>query len=41
VRLLDKGLRSLLGVPLVAHGSPLGVLHAGTLVPRRFTDASP
>ena len=36
--LLDKGLRSLLGVPLVAPGSPLGVLHVGTLVPRRFTD---
>ena len=36
--LRDKGLRSLLGVPLVAHGSPLGVLHVGTLVPRRFTD---
>ena len=36
--LLDKGLRSRLGVPLVAHGSPLGVLHVGTLVPRRFAD---
>jgi putative methionine-R-sulfoxide reductase with GAF domain len=36
--LLDKGLHSLLGVPLVAHGRPLGVLHVGTLTTRRFTD---
>jgi anti-sigma regulatory factor (Ser/Thr protein kinase)/putative methionine-R-sulfoxide reductase with GAF domain len=32
-----KGIRSLLGVPLVAQGRPLGVLHVGTLTKRRFT----
>lgn len=32
-----KGVRSLLGVPLVAQGRSLGVLHVGTLTKRRFT----
>jgi anti-sigma regulatory factor (Ser/Thr protein kinase)/putative methionine-R-sulfoxide reductase with GAF domain len=31
------GVRSLLGVPLVVQGETLGVLHVGTLTPRRFT----
>jgi anti-sigma regulatory factor (Ser/Thr protein kinase)/putative methionine-R-sulfoxide reductase with GAF domain len=34
-----KGLRSLLGVPLMVPGRVLGVLHVGTLTPRRFTEA--
>jgi len=33
-----KGIKSLLGVPLHVHGEVIGVLHVGTLVPRRFTD---
>jgi len=33
-----KGVRSLLGVPLVAGGAVTGVLHVGTLTPRRFTE---
>ena len=36
--LVRKGLRSLLGVPLVASGTLLGVLHVGTRARRRFTD---
>lgn len=35
--LLDKGLRSLLGVPMLAGGQLVGVLHVGTLKPRTFT----
>jgi putative methionine-R-sulfoxide reductase with GAF domain len=35
--LWEKGIRSLLGVPLVAHGAVIGVLHVGTLSPRQFT----
>jgi anti-sigma regulatory factor (Ser/Thr protein kinase)/putative methionine-R-sulfoxide reductase with GAF domain len=37
-----KGIRSLLGVPLITEGLMIGVLHVGTLVPRTFTseDAS-
>ena len=35
--LRQKGVRSLLGVPLVVHGETLGVLHVGTLTPRKFT----
>ncbi len=35
--LRQKGIRSLLGVPLVAQGSTIGILHVGTLVPRHFT----
>ncbi len=36
--LREKGIRSLLGAPLLLSGRPLGVLHVGSLVPRRFTD---
>lgn len=32
-----KGIVSLAGVPLVAAGRPIGVLHVGTLAPRDFT----
>src|SRR5579859_3801824 len=35
--LLDKGIRSLLGVPLMASGTMLGVMHVGSLTGRRFT----
>jgi sigma-B regulation protein RsbU (phosphoserine phosphatase) len=35
--LREKGIRSLLGVPLVVQGQTLGVLHVGTFEPRRFT----
>jgi anti-sigma regulatory factor (Ser/Thr protein kinase)/putative methionine-R-sulfoxide reductase with GAF domain len=36
--LREKHIRSLLGVPLIAEGAVIGVLHVGTLTPRRFTD---
>jgi serine phosphatase RsbU (regulator of sigma subunit)/anti-sigma regulatory factor (Ser/Thr protein kinase)/putative methionine-R-sulfoxide reductase with GAF domain len=36
--LRQKGIRSLLGVPLLVEGRVLGVLHVGTLTPRVFTD---
>ena len=36
--LREKGIRSLLGVPLIVEGEVLGVLHVGTLTPRKFTD---
>jgi GAF domain-containing protein/anti-sigma regulatory factor (Ser/Thr protein kinase) len=36
--LREKGIRSLLGVPLFAEDRVLGVLHVGTLAPRRFTE---
>src|SRR3954451_23819820 len=36
--LREKGIRSLLGVPLLIEGRVLGVLHVGTLTPRDFTD---
>jgi serine phosphatase RsbU (regulator of sigma subunit) len=36
--LLDKGIRSLMGVPLTAAGQVLGVMHLGSLTARRFTD---
>jgi GAF domain-containing protein/anti-sigma regulatory factor (Ser/Thr protein kinase) len=35
--LREKGIRSLLGVPLFVGGDVLGVLHVGTLTPRTFT----
>jgi serine phosphatase RsbU (regulator of sigma subunit)/anti-sigma regulatory factor (Ser/Thr protein kinase)/putative methionine-R-sulfoxide reductase with GAF domain len=35
--LREKGIRSLLGVPLLVEGRPFGVLHVGTLTPREFT----
>jgi serine phosphatase RsbU (regulator of sigma subunit)/anti-sigma regulatory factor (Ser/Thr protein kinase) len=34
--LRERGLRSLLGVPLLVEGAPLGVLHVGTLTERAF-----
>jgi phosphoserine phosphatase RsbU/P len=36
--LRDKGIRSLLGVPIFAGGDVVGVLHVGSLTPREFTD---
>jgi phosphoserine phosphatase RsbU/P len=36
--LLEKGIRSLMGVPLLAEGKVIGVLHVGTLSPRVFAD---
>jgi signal transduction histidine kinase len=35
--LREKGIKSMLGVPLVVAGDTLGVIHVGTLVSRRFT----
>jgi signal transduction histidine kinase len=35
--LREKGIKSLLGVPLLIGNEPLGVLHVGTLTHRRFT----
>jgi signal transduction histidine kinase len=35
--LREKGIKSLLGVPLLVHGEPTGVLHVGTQTQRRFT----
>ena len=37
--LLTKGIRSLLGVPMLAGGNVIGVLHVGSLARREFTDA--
>jgi signal transduction histidine kinase len=34
----EKGIKSMLGVPLLAHGRAIGVLHVGTLKPRRFDE---
>jgi GAF domain-containing protein/anti-sigma regulatory factor (Ser/Thr protein kinase) len=36
--LLEKGIRSLLGVPLVVEGEAIGVLHVGTLQQRAFDE---
>ena len=36
--LRHKGIRSLLGVPLLVEGRVLGILHVGVLQPRRFDD---
>jgi anti-sigma regulatory factor (Ser/Thr protein kinase)/putative methionine-R-sulfoxide reductase with GAF domain len=36
--LRERGLKSLLGVPLVVEGSLIGVMHVGSLAERRFTD---
>ncbi len=36
--LLDKGIQSLMGVPLIAGGRVIGVLHVGSLTRRKFTD---
>ena len=35
--LLEKGIRSLMGAPLLVDGQAIGVLHVGTLTPRTFT----
>ena len=35
--LREKGIHSLLGVPLLVEGHAIGVLHVGSLTPRRFT----
>ena len=37
--LRERGIRSLLGVPLLVEGRLLGVMHVGSLTPRRFTPA--
>src|SRR5262249_12934006 len=34
--LRQKGIKSMLGVPLVVRGDVIGVLHVGTLTPRKF-----
>ena len=36
--LREKGIKSLLGVPLIVGGRVLGVLHVGSLTPRDFSD---
>ncbi|GAB2991535.1 SpoIIE family protein phosphatase [Amycolatopsis acidiphila] len=36
--LWEKGIQTLVGVPLLVSGEVLGVLHAGSLTPRRFTE---
>ena len=36
--LVNVGIVSLLGVPMISGGQVLGVLHVGTLTPRRFTN---
>jgi putative methionine-R-sulfoxide reductase with GAF domain len=36
--LVNKGIASMLGVPMIAAGRVIGVLHVGTLAPRRFSD---
>jgi sigma-B regulation protein RsbU (phosphoserine phosphatase) len=35
--LWDKGIQSMMGVPMVAGGKVIGVLHVGSLTPRKFT----
>ena len=37
--LWSKGIRSMAGVPMVASGRVIGVLHVGSLTPRRFTSS--
>ena len=39
--LREKGVKSLLGAPLIAGGRVLGVVHVGTLTPRAFHDGTP
>jgi signal transduction histidine kinase len=36
--LREKGIKTLLGVPLLIEGNPIGVLHVGTLRPHIFSD---
>jgi GAF domain-containing protein/anti-sigma regulatory factor (Ser/Thr protein kinase) len=38
--LIERGIRSLLGVPLLVEGRVIGVLHVGSLTPRSFSDES-
>ena len=38
--LREKGIESLLGVPLLVEGRPIGVIHVGTFHPTRFTQES-
>src|SRR5436305_775131 len=35
--LREKGIKSMMGVPLIVAGASLGVLHVGSLTPREFT----
>jgi sigma-B regulation protein RsbU (phosphoserine phosphatase) len=35
--LMAKGIRSMMGVPLIVSGKVIGVLHVGSLTPREFT----
>jgi anti-sigma regulatory factor (Ser/Thr protein kinase)/putative methionine-R-sulfoxide reductase with GAF domain len=35
----EKGIRSLLGIPLVIEGALIGILHVGSLTPREFRDS--
>ena len=35
--LMEKGIRTLMGVPMVADGRVIGVMHVGSLTPREFT----
>jgi signal transduction histidine kinase len=37
--LREKGIKSLLGAPLVAGGKVVGVMHVGSLMPRRFGES--
>ena len=37
--LIERGVASLLGVPLLVEGAPIGVLHVGSLTPRDFSGA--
>ena len=37
--LRERGIHSLLGVPMLSGGNVVGVLHVGTLSPRKFTEA--
>jgi signal transduction histidine kinase len=36
--LRERGIKSLLGAPLIARGRVMGVVHVGTLVPRHFSE---
>jgi len=36
--LLAKGIKSMMGVPMVARGRVTGVMHVGSLTPRQFTE---
>lgn len=36
--LREKGIKSLLGVPMMIEGRPIGVLHVGTFQPARFSE---